>query len=103
MESKKRNGIIILGKIIFIISIIAAISMIYVIVKEFYRDYFRTEGISIIFCLLGLSVLVGFYVKLTNYGIIDETELQKNTDEKKELKDQIEVAELKIKLKKLTE
>jgi uncharacterized membrane protein (DUF106 family) len=77
--------------------------LIYVIVKEFDRDYFRTEGISIIFCLFVLAVLVGFYVKLTNFGIIDETELQKSIDEKKELKEQIEIAELKIKLKKLTE
>jgi uncharacterized membrane protein (DUF106 family) len=68
--------------------------LIYVIVKEFDRDYFRTEGISIIFCLFVLAVLVGFYVKLTNFGIIDE---------KKELKEQIEIAELKIKRKKLTE
>jgi uncharacterized membrane protein (DUF106 family) len=68
--------------------------LIYVIVKEFDRDYFRTEGISIIFCLFVLAVLVGFYLKLTNFGIIDE---------KKELKEQIEIAELKIKLKKLTE
>ena len=103
MESKKGNGITILGKIIFIISIIAAISMIYVFVKEFYRNYFRTEGISIIICLFVLSVLVGVYVKLTNFGIINETELQKSTDEKKELKEQIEIAELKIKLKNLTE
>ena len=103
MESKKGNGITILGKIIFIISIIAAISMIYVFVKEFYRNYFRTEGISIIICLFVLSVLVGVYVKLTNFGIINETELQKSTNEKKELKEQIETAELKIKLKNFTE
>jgi uncharacterized membrane protein (DUF106 family) len=103
MESKKGNGITILGKIIFIISIIAAISMIYVFVKEFYRNYFRTEGISIIICLFVLSVLIGFYVKLTNFGIINETELKKSTNEKKELKEQIEIAELKIKLKNLTE
>jgi uncharacterized membrane protein (DUF106 family) len=77
--------------------------MIYVIVKEFYRNYFRTEGISIIICLFVLAVLVGFYMKLINFGSIDETELQKNTDEMKELKEQIEIAELKIKLKKFTE
>ena len=103
MGSKKRIVIRVLGIIIFIISITAGISMIYVFIKEFNRNYFRTEGISIIICLFVLSVIVGLYVKLTNFGVFDESELQKSIYKKKKLQEQIEITELKIKLKKMTE
>ncbi|NKI26560.1 hypothetical protein HCG49_08290 [Arenibacter sp. 6A1] len=102
MESKKRIGIITLGIITFIASIIGGIIMIYIFIDEF-NNYRNNEVLLISFGSILLSIIVGLYVKLTNFGILNESELQKNIYEKKKLKEQIEIAELKKKLKELTE
>lgn len=100
MEYKKSIVIITLGIITFIASIIFGIIVVKITMIGEYRD---TSDYLVGAGFLLLLIIAGVYVKLTNFGITNESELQKNINEKKKLKEQIKIAELRKKLKEMTE
>ena len=102
MVSKKQIGIIILGVINFIASIASLLSLIYLIIQDIINDNRSNDHLPIIGIII-LLIFVTLYVKMTNFGIVKESELQKNINEKKKLKEQIEIAELKKKLNEINQ
>ena len=98
MTPKKRISVITSGIITFIASIICSIVCIIVLIVSIYDgdgdEFFASVGLLIV------SLIILFYVKQTNFGskIIDESDLKQIIYEKKKLKEQIEIAELKNKL-----
>lgn len=103
MTPKKRISVITSGIITFIASIICSIVCIIVLIVSIYDgdgdEFFASVGLLIV------SLIILFYVKQTNFGskIIDESDLKQIIYEKKKLKEQIEIAELKNKLNQLND
>lgn len=98
MKEKNKIARITFGIISFSASIVLAISMIVILFQEINDEYSNDETILIAIGFLILGVIAGLYVKMTNFGIQDSSELQKTIEEKQKLKELIEIAELKKKL-----
>ena len=98
---EKRIFIITLGIIIFTASIIGLSITSYAFYDVSTSDYDNLEVKLIWFGLMLLSIIIGSYVKLTNFGIIDDSELSRIIKEKEKLKELIEIAELEQKLKEI--
>lgn len=97
----KRVFTITLGTITFIIALISFFTFAYGFYEAGTSDYDRTEDKLAFFGVMILSLIVGGYVKLTNFGNSTDNELTKAVNEKKKLKELIEIAELEKKLKEI--
>lgn len=90
-----------LGVFCFLSSTAGAIFLSVQLVKELSSEYVSGKGLTVIIGLLFVVITAGLYVKLTNFGIEKKTSLQRTIDEKEELKQLIEIAELKKRLSDL--
>lgn len=99
---KKQNEVLVaFGLISFIASIIGIVSMIVVIFQDPPNRPFGDNSILITIGLIVLGVIIAIYTKMTNFGRLKESDLEKKINDKKILKEKIEIAELKKKLKEI--
>ena len=97
----KKIFTITLGIITFIFAICTVITCLYLFYDSFFVNENSLEYQFPLFLFILLAFIIGTYVKLTNFGNSNENELTKVINEKKKLKELIEIAELEKKLKEI--
>ena len=98
---KKQNEVLVaIGIISFIASIIGIVIMIISIFQGSESGLFESNSILPEISLIALGIIFAIYIRMTNFGRIKESDLEKKIRDKKILKEKIEIVKLEKELKK---